>query len=168
MQLTLQSVSAPTAHRESFSLNIASSLLTEGREVPMPESDYEVARMAAAAERLMTQTPEELEYSFRLAWAQSRESAALPHRGSDDFWRNARSRLARGIAEHSEVGSVTMVMIATSVLQWAEGVGVDPARFEGPLSIYVALVAKSVFDELRSRTDSKETEPKGDSKKSAE
>lgn len=131
----------------------------------MPEPDYEVARIAAAAEQLMTQTPEELEYNFRLAWAQSREGASLPHRGSDDFWRNARSRLARGIAEHSEVGSVTMVMIATSVLQWAEGAGIDPARFEGPLSIYVALVAKSVLDELRSRTGGNEAKPKGDSKK---
>src|SRR5690348_8352104 len=114
----------------------------------MRESDHEVIRVAAVAEQLMTQTPEQLEYNFRLAWARSREGAPLPHRGSDDFWQRARKRLARGIAEHNEVGSVTMVMIATSVLQWAEGAGIDPARFEAPLSIYVALVAKSVLDEL--------------------
>ena len=113
----------------------------------------------------MGQTPEELEYSFRVSWARTRERGSLPHRGGVDFWRSARNRLAKEIAQNSVAGSVTMGMIASSVLHWAESSGIDLARFEAPTSIFVALVAKSVFDELRSRNDSDATKLNGNSKK---
>jgi hypothetical protein len=112
----------------------------------MPLSDHEVARIAAEAERLMAQTAEDLEYSFRLSWARSQVTTSLPRRGGDDFWRNTQKRLAREIVQNSATGPVTMGMIAAYVLNWAEGTGIDLVHFEAPMIIYVALVAKSVLD----------------------
>jgi hypothetical protein len=131
----------------------------------MPPSDQEVARIAAAAEQFMTQTSEELETAFSVSWARSRDGSSLPHRGGLDFWRNAQHRLAREIAENSTAGSISMGMIADSVLHWAESSGIDLTRFEGPISIFVALVAKSVFDELRSRTGVEAETLDGESKR---
>ena len=128
----------------------------------MPPSNPVLTRITGEAESLMAQTPEELEYSFRLAWAKSREGTSLPHRGGDDFWRNARKRLAKEIAKNSAAGSVTIGMIATHVVQWAEASGIDLVRFEAPISIYVALVAKSVLDELGSQKDGNDTTSKED------
>jgi hypothetical protein len=72
-----------------------------------------------------------------------------------------RKRLAGELAQNSVAGPVTMGMMATSVLHWAESSGIDLARFEAPTSVFVALVAKSVFDELRSRNDSDATKLNG-------
>ena len=112
----------------------------------------------------MAQTPQELEYNFRQSWTRSLENTSLPHRGADDFWANTKKRLTREIAENSAVGAVTIGMIATYVVNWAEASGIDLVRFEAPISIYVALIAKSVFDELRARTDNNETELESKSK----
>ena len=125
----------------------------------MPQPAYQIARITAEAERLMAQTSEELEYSFLLSWASLREGTSLPHRGGDGFWRNTRNRLAREIAKNSAAGSVTIGMIATSVVHWAEASGIDLVRFEAPTSIFVALVAKSVLDELGSKGDGSNARP---------
>ena len=117
----------------------------------MPQSGYDIDAIAADAERYMTQTPEELEYNFKLAWARAREGAPLPHRGDDNFWQNTRKRLTREIIKNETTGSVAIVSVATTVVEWLQTSSINLTSIEFPVSLFVALVTKSVMDELKSR-----------------
>ncbi len=117
----------------------------------MPQSSYDIDAIAADAEKYMTQTPEELEYNFKLAWTRAREGAPLPHRGDDSFWQNTRKRLTKEIIKNETTGSVAIVSVATTVVEWLQTSTINLTSIEFPLSLFVALVAKSAMDELKSR-----------------
>jgi hypothetical protein len=117
----------------------------------MSQSGYDIDAIAAEAERYMTQTPEELEYNFKLAWARSRQASPLPHRGDDTFWHSTRKRLTNEVIKNEAAGSVTMGEVATTVVHWVEASGLNLTAIDFPISPLVALINKSVMDELKSR-----------------
>jgi hypothetical protein len=117
----------------------------------MAQSGYDIPAIAADAEKYMTQTPEELEYNFKLAWARTRESTPLPHRGDDSFWQNTRKRLAKEIVKNETTGSVAIVSVAATVVEWLQTSTINLTSVEFPVSLFVALVAKSAIDELKAR-----------------
>jgi Na+/glutamate symporter len=117
----------------------------------MPESSYDVDAIAVDAEKYMTQTPEELEYNFKLAWARARQGAPLPHRGDDSFWQNTQKRLIKEVIKNETTGSVAIVSVATTVVQWLQTSTINLTSVEFPVSLFVALITKAAMDELKSR-----------------
>jgi Na+/glutamate symporter len=124
---------------------------TEGGGKKMPQFSYDIDAIAAEAEKYMTQSTEELEYNFKLTWTRAREGAPLPHRGDDSFWQNTRKRLVKEIIKNETTGSVAIVSIAATVVEWLQNSTINLTQIEFPLSLFVALVAKSAMDELKSR-----------------
>jgi Na+/glutamate symporter len=127
----------------------------------MPQSSYEIDAIAADAEKYMTQSTEELEYNFKLAWVRAREGTSLPHRGDDSFWQNTRKRLVKEVIKNETTGSVAIVSVAATVVEWLQNSTINLTQIEFPLSLFVALIAKSAMDELKSRN----AQDKGNAKK---
>jgi hypothetical protein len=117
----------------------------------MPQSGYDIAAITVEAEKYIAQTPEELEYNFKLAWVRSRQGSPLPHRGDDSFWQSTRQRLTNEVIKNEAAGSVTIATVATVVVHWLEASGINLTSVDFPISLFVALVAKSVMDELKAR-----------------
>jgi hypothetical protein len=131
----------------------------------MVQASYDIAAIAADAEKYMTQTPEELEYNFKLAWASAREGASLPHRGADSFWQNTCRRLAKEIVKNETTGSVAIVSAATTVVEWLQTSSINLTSVEFPISLFVALVTKSAMDELKARNAKNKPKNVGKDKK---
>lgn len=117
----------------------------------MSQSSYDVDAIAADAEKYMTQSAEELEYNFKLAWTRARVGSPSPHRGDDSFWQNTQKRLAKEIVKNETTGSVAIVSVAVTVVEWLQSSSINLTQVEFPISLFVALVAKSAVDELKSR-----------------
>jgi Na+/glutamate symporter len=125
---------------------------TTGWRQIMPQSSYDIDAIAVDAEKYMKQTPEELEYNFKTAWTRVRPGQPLPHRGDDSFWRNTKQRLVKEVIKNETTGSVAIVSVATTVVQWLQSPSnINLTSVEFPVSLFVALITKAAMDELRSR-----------------
>ena len=131
----------------------------------MAQSSYDITAIAADAEKYMTQTPEELEYNFKLAWARAREGSPLPHRGDESFWHNTCKRLTKEIIKNETTGSVAIVSVATTVVEWIQTSTINLTSVEFPISLFVALVTKSAMDELKARNAKNKPKNAGKDKK---
>jgi Na+/glutamate symporter len=125
---------------------------TTGWRQIMPQSSYDIDAIAVDAEKYMKQTPEELEYNFKSAWTRVRPSRPLPDRGDDSFWRNTKQRLVKEVIKNETTGSVAIVSVATTVVQWLQSPSnINLNSVDFPVSLFVALITKAAMDELRSR-----------------
>jgi len=132
----------------------------------MPQSSYDINAIALDAEKYMAQTEAELEYNFKAAWIRVRPSESPPHRGDDSFWRNTRQRLVREVVKNETTGSVAIVSVAATVVQWLQSPStINLTSVEFPVSLFVALITKAAMDELRSRDAKNKQQSAADGKR---
>ena len=113
----------------------------------------EIERIATS---YMNYTSKQLEERFFREWKSIKKGEGVPIRGDiRQFWRGVANNLKDNILKNRDVISVTMGYITAQVLAYLETLGVDLIAYKIPVALFVALVAKSVFDQLEAERSRK-------------
>lgn len=113
------------------------------------QNQAEVREITGLAEAYLDRSAEELEVLLEEAVDEA-ESKGPPHRGVGDreFWRGAAQRLRKEIAQQKLSASATAGTLAGMAIEWAHEVGLDMTDFKVPIAILVALVVKSLWEQM--------------------
>ncbi len=114
----------------------------------------EIEIVVAASRPYLDLPIEDLELLFEEALDEA-ELSGLPHRGTSDrsSWRQALDRLKKDIAKQEPAAAATAVFAASQTVDWAHAIGLDLTDYNVPIAIFVALVVKAVWAQMRSDGD---------------
>lgn len=108
----------------------------------------EIEKMAV---NYMRESPTQLEARFLREWKAIARKEGVPVRGDlKEFWRGVANRLINNFVKNRAAVSATLGYITAEVVTYLEGLGVNLTAYKIPIAIFVALVAKSIFDQLES------------------
>ena len=95
----------------------------------------------------------QLENMFFESWGQISAEDRLPTRSDDTerFWKGFGKDLASRIIRNRDPALLTIGMIASDVIDAVEKLNVDPGLYKYPIALFVAIVAKTIWDQLEKR-----------------
>jgi hypothetical protein len=119
--------------------------------VDVASRNAEIERVMATSRSYLDVPLEELERLFNEALDDA-ELGGLPHRGIGDrsFWLSALGRLRKETAKQEAAATATLVLAASEAVDWAHSIGLDLTDYNVPIAIFVALVVKAVWAQMKS------------------
>ena len=103
-------------------------------------------------------TVAELDGEFQKQLALAEKGIGSATRGSS-FWNDLKPKIIAGIVRNRDVGSVTIGMITSEVLTKVTAAGVDLQHYRVVIAIFIAVVAKAVWDTLEERSKKSSSNP---------